>query len=101
MGAANRTDSSLSRSPRWNHPGSRLSAPARLAARDPAGALHPQPSLGDLAERVSRLETTLLSERDDYKRRLDYALGELRRRDEVQRRPRWWWFRGKVSGREA
>ncbi len=28
-------------------------------------------TLGDLAERVSRLETTLLSERDDYKRRLE------------------------------
>ena len=50
-------------------------------------------TLGDLAERVSRLETTLLSERGDYKRRLDYALAELRKRDGVQER-RWWWIRG-------
>ena len=50
-------------------------------------------TLGDLTERVSRLETTLLSERDDYKKRLDYALEELRKRDEVQQ-PRRWWFRG-------
>ncbi len=49
-------------------------------------------TLGDLAERVTRLETTLLSERDDYKRRLDDALAELRNRDEVQQ-PRRWWFR--------
>ena len=48
-------------------------------------------TLGDLAERVGRLETTLLSERDDYKRRLDYALAELRKRDEIQQQPRRWW----------
>ncbi len=48
-------------------------------------------TLGDLTERVSRLETTLLSERDDYKKRLDYALAELKRRDEVQQAPRRWW----------
>lgn len=50
--------------------------------------------LGDLAERVGRLEIILLSERDDYERRLDYALAESRRRDEVQQQQRWRWWRG-------
>ena len=50
--------------------------------------------LQDHGERLAQLEGYLLKERDDLKRRNDYLLAELRRRDEVQQQPRRWWFRG-------
>ena len=84
------------------HPGAQspVKAPrARHTGRSVGGALwrlcrHLALTLSDLAERVSRLEATLLSERDDYKRRLDYALGERWKRDEMLQQQRRWWFRG-------
>lgn len=50
--------------------------------------------LADHGERLAQLEGYLLKERDDLKRRNDYLLAELRKRDEVLQQPRRWWFRG-------
>lgn len=46
------------------------------------------------SERLERIESALLADRDDLHRRLDYALGELKRRDdlEIQRGSRFKWF---------
>lgn len=60
-----------------------------LPARPPRVGL-----LEDIYDRLVRVETTLLSERDDLRRRLDYALAELRKRDEMRQQPRRRWFRG-------
>ena len=56
-------------------------------------ARHPRRGSGrvcDSSREVQELRETLLAERDDYRRRLSYALNELQRRDEMRERPRRW-----------
>jgi hypothetical protein len=50
------------------------------------------PKVYPLEQVTSAIEE--LGERDELRGRLDYALGELKRRDEVQQALRRWWFRG-------